>query len=182
MPHRLTSELEPSLRKPAHLRPALPQPGALFPVTGARPLRLELSSWPAITLPGHADRRAAVDREALADLLLELRRRAWLLSLGWPERAGWRRQQAVLGQVLPVIGAWWLQWRDGAVLLPDELVGSVWRLARQRREGLDQALMVTDALGRPALLLSVAADTGAARCGWQRLLDELAPWPCGLDR
>lgn len=163
----------------ASLRPALPLPGGGFPPTGARSSRLQPAPWPAITQPGHADRRAALERDTLPDVLLAVHQRAWPLSLGWPGRAGWCQGQAVLTQMQPVIGGWWLQWADGALLLPDELVVRVWRLARQRRDGLDQHLMVSDGLGRPVLLLGMAAPPGALHCGWHCLLDELAPWPPG---
>ncbi|MDT7838108.1 hypothetical protein [Aquabacterium sp. OR-4] len=165
------------MQRGAPVRPAMPQPDGALARSGARPQRLQPAPWPAITQPGHADRRAAVERDALPDVLLAVHQRAWPLSLGWPTRDGWCQCHTTLTQVQPVIGGWWLQWHQGALLLPDELMGQAWRLSRQRRDGLDQHLMVTDALGRPTLLLGMAAQAGALHCGWQCLLDELAPWP-----
>lgn len=157
-------------------RPVVPRPDTGLGDAGRRPSRMTPAIWPAITLPGHADHRCAVEREALPDLLLALRERAWPLRLGWPTVHGWCEQQLVLAEVQARPGGWLLQWPHGALLLPEAMLDRVWRLGRQRRNGLEQHLLVCDLLGRTTLLLSQATLADAPRCGWQDLLDSVAPW------
>lgn len=164
------------------VRPDVPSPGAGLAAGTDRRLgnpRLTPAIWPAVTLPGHADRRRAVDGDTLPDLLLALRERGWPLHLAWPTVNGWCQQHLVLSDVQARAGGWLLRWPQGALLLPDALLHQVWQLARQRRHGLEQHLMASDMLGRTSLLVSPATAASTPHCGWQGLLDGLAPRPRG---